>query len=183
MATSLVVLIGVGVLATALRALGRVRRLVPDAAPLRSALESGDAARIRSALAALLSAPDADAVSAGVLGQASRPVAIVTVDEHLGDVGRELQEGATLSRTLPRIAFGAGLFGAVFDVALRGSAGPAAWIHPLESLVAGVVFAGASLEITRRVTAAEERARSRWDEVGRLLAARLEAGRASGPPT
>jgi hypothetical protein len=109
-------------------------------------------------------------VVSAVLDDASPAARIAAVNEHLGDLDREIQSRRDVPRVVGRASLLCGTLGSVVELTLTvaGPTGPA-WAPSATSFFVGLSGFLASLEIDRRARGSEALARAEWDRVATAL--------------
>ena len=123
------------------------------------------------------------AVIGEVLGAPPGPVAMATLDEALGDVGRGLSSALSGTRGWVRVCLAGGTFGGVIEAlaALRGSAARGTGVTvALAAFATGVVGAGVVGAVSRSLSRDVEASRGAWDRLAAVLSRRAAAGPAQG---
>jgi hypothetical protein len=106
---------------------------------------------------------------------------IATVNEHLGDLDRELDSQRDIPKVIGRGALLCGTFGCVLQLSLTVASplGPA-WIPAATSFLLGLFGFVVSLQIDRRARDMATLVRTEWDRVALALGERI--GRGPTPP-
>ena len=157
----------------ALRASSRIARLAPpDAGLVERGLRSGDQSQVVSAVR------DAFGDAAPAMVEALRAKSAVTtneaaaaLDEHLGDLERDLSEGRAVAASAARVALLSAGLGAIVELLpdLSGAAIPRA----LGAVAIGITAAGTCFELGRRSVQRARELRSVWDRLAGAAADRL----------
>jgi len=166
--------------------LRELERLLPKSpSALRGALLARDEAAVRRAVQELFVAEafEHEALARALLGGSSKEEAVATLNEHLGDVARELSVGRTVPRAMGRVALAAGTLAGVLQVGSTvSSRAGVLWAPALWAFVAGCIGAGAAFELDRRCRDLSERVKAAWDEVAAVCERSLEAAGRAAPP-
>jgi hypothetical protein len=111
------------------------------------------------------------------LSDDSSAARIATVNEHLGDLDRELDASGDVARRIGRGALLSGTLACVLGLTLTvtGPSGPA-WGPSATSFVLGLIGWAVAMELDRRTRRAADLARAEWDRVAVAFGDRLSGG-------
>ena len=175
---ALVCYVAVAAILAARRRLTRIESLrVGDLANLLRSIESGsDEDLVAAGKRAAKDSFESLLISA-IVEDVPPGVRVATVNEHLGDLDRELDSQRDVPKMIARAALLGGTFGCVLELTLTVAAptGPA-WSPAVTSFLLGLAGFSASLGFDRRAREAAELARAEWDKVASALAERVGRG-------
>jgi hypothetical protein len=157
----------------ALRASSRIARLAPpDAELVESGLRSADQDRVVSAIRDAF-ADAAPAMENALTAQSAATMneAAAALDEHLGDLERELSEGRAVAASAARVALLSAGLGAILE--LLPDLSRAAIPRALGAVTIGVFAAGTCFELGRKSVQRSRDLRSVWDRLAGAAADRL----------
>ena len=177
---ALVLYVAVAAALVARRRVTQIARLrIGDVAALLRTIKSGDDDDLVAAGTRAPSESFESLVISATLEDAAPSMRIAAVNEHLGDLDRELDSQRDVPKVIGRGALLCGTFGCVLELSLTvaGPSGPA-WSPAATSFLLGLAGFLASLQIDRRARDMATLARAEWDRVASALGERI--GR--GPP-
>jgi hypothetical protein len=183
---ALVSYVAVAAVLVARRRLTRVENLrIEDLATLLPAIKSGSDEELSLAAARAPKESFESLVISATVEDAPSSLRVATVNEHLGDLDRELDSQRDVPKMIARGALLSGTFGCVLElsVTLTQPSGPA-WSPAATSFLLGLAGFLASLRIDGQARGAAKVARAEWDRVASALAERIGRGAStpkSGP--
>jgi hypothetical protein len=175
---ALVLYVAVAAVLVARRRVVQIARIrILDVAAVLKSIKSGSADDL---IAAAARAPDESfesLVVSALVEDAPPSLRIATVNEHLGDLDRQLESQRDVPKVIGRGALLCGTFGCVVELSLTvaGPAGPA-WTPAATSFLLGLAGFLVSLQIDRRAREMATLVRAEWDRVALALGERFDRG-------
>lgn len=147
---------------------------VMDASALSKMIRAGSDAELAAAAARAPAESFEGLVVSAILEETSPEMRMATVNEHLGDLDRELDSQRDIPKVIGRGALLCGTFACVLQLTLTvaGPLGPA-WAPAATSFVLGLFGFVASLQIDRRARQMGALVRAEWDRVAVALGERI----------
>jgi hypothetical protein len=175
---ALVLYVAVAAVLVARRRVTQIARLrILDAAALSKTIKAGSDDELAAVAGRVPGESFEGLIVSAILEDAAPDVRIATVNEHLGDLDRELESQRDIPKVIARGALLCGTFGCVLQLSLTvaGPLGPA-WTPAATSFLLGLFGFAASLQIDRRARELAALVRAEWDRVALALGERIGRG-------